>query len=328
MSSSDPDPKPKDNLPEDDLPEDTPPEDNLPEDSPPEQADPQAPVAEQGETPEQPATPRFGIRGRLKATGVHLFVSFLAFLVVLYFILFSWYPAPHFGVAGGWQGVRIMLFVDLVLGPLMTLVLFNPRKRVPLIVMDLTIIASVQIGAFVWGVLAVHSQRPINLTLWRGAFHSVVEADYRDQGWGKREDLERVRAMNPEHPPLVYVSELDAQAEIILRELNRATSGEAQQAKLVVPQAMVELYRPLQEHLDILAAVSLQNVSKDPRVPPAIEEYRATHPETDATWFVPFTGRYGVLILIFDPAGRLLDAMNDPRLESPTELSPIESSPP
>ena len=54
---------------------------------------------------------------RLKASGIQLSLSALAFFIVLYFIVFLWYPNPHFSTNGGWQGVRIMLFVDIVLGP-------------------------------------------------------------------------------------------------------------------------------------------------------------------------------------------------------------------
>ncbi len=256
----------------------------------------------------RPAAPRFGIRGRLKAAGVHMVLSILAFLVVLYFILFSWYPAPHFSITGGWQGVRIMLFVDLVLGPLMTLILFNPGKRVLLIAMDLAIIAAIQISAFIWGVFTVHSQRPVNLTLWQGGFHAVLEADYLEQ----QEDPGKVRAMSPERPPLVYVAELDVTVERFLGALNQEDTKAAS-----APQATIKLYRPLTEYLDVLAAVSLEHTSQDPRTHTALEEYRRTHPNTEASWFVPFTARFGRSILVFDSQGRLLDSMADPRLAEP-----------
>ena len=39
------------------------------------------------------------------------------FIIIGYLILFHWYPDFFFASDGGWQGIRIIAFVDLVLGP-------------------------------------------------------------------------------------------------------------------------------------------------------------------------------------------------------------------
>jgi hypothetical protein len=141
------------------------------------------------------------LRTRLKAAGIHLSISLVIFAVALYLILFVWYPDFHFTVDGGWRGVRIMAGVDLVLGPLLTMIVFNPYKARKLIVADLSCIAVAQLGALVWGFYAVHSQRPVAVSYYEGAFLSVTAqplaiehqpADYANQFDDRR-------------PPLVYV---------------------------------------------------------------------------------------------------------------------------
>ncbi len=66
---------------------------------------------------------------KVKASSIHLALSFLIFVVILYFILFEWYPEPFFTAQGGWLGIKIMAFVDLVLGPALTFIVFNHLKK-------------------------------------------------------------------------------------------------------------------------------------------------------------------------------------------------------
>lgn len=82
---------------------------------------------------------------RFKAFSIHFAISFAIFLILLYFILFQWYPQPLFSTDGGWRIIRIIVGVDLVLGPLLTLIVFKAGK--PGLKFDLTIIAFLQITA-------------------------------------------------------------------------------------------------------------------------------------------------------------------------------------
>ena len=65
---------------------------------------------------------------KLRAFAIHLIVSatvILAFLGVMFFV---WYPVPYFETDGGWKVLRILAGVDVVLGPLLTLIVFKPGK--------------------------------------------------------------------------------------------------------------------------------------------------------------------------------------------------------
>ena len=53
---------------------------------------------------------------RFKAFSIHFAISFVIFLILLYFILVQWYPQPLFSTDGGWRVIRIIVGVDLVLG--------------------------------------------------------------------------------------------------------------------------------------------------------------------------------------------------------------------
>ena len=71
---------------------------------------------------------RQSLAGRIKAFLIHLGISLVILFVLLYLLVFVWYPPPLFAADGGMQGLKIILGVDLVLGPLLTLMVYNPAK--------------------------------------------------------------------------------------------------------------------------------------------------------------------------------------------------------
>ncbi len=61
-----------------------------------------------------------------RAFAIHLTASVTIFLIFLGIMFFVWYPAPYFEIDGGWRVLRILAGVDVVLGPLLTLIVFEP----------------------------------------------------------------------------------------------------------------------------------------------------------------------------------------------------------
>ncbi len=54
--------------------------------------------------------------------------------------------------------MRVLIGVDLVLGPLLTLLLFKPQK--PGLVFDLSVIVAIQLAALIYGVNVIFDERP------------------------------------------------------------------------------------------------------------------------------------------------------------------------
>ena len=97
---------------------------------------------------------------KLKATGVHMSLSVVVFIFLAYPIYFNWYPQPYFSVDGGWQGIRLVGAVDLVLGPFITFLIFDLRKSRREILFDLVTILVIQLGALAYRLHANYAQRP------------------------------------------------------------------------------------------------------------------------------------------------------------------------
>ncbi len=98
------------------------------------------------------------LASHLKAGGVHLALSGFVACVSLALIFLCWYPGALAEMQGVSRLVLILIGVDVVLGPLLTTIIYKPGKRG--LKFDLTVIASVQAGALLYGMSAIYDGRP------------------------------------------------------------------------------------------------------------------------------------------------------------------------
>ena len=117
---------------------------------------------------------------RKKAFLIHLGLSAAIGLAVIAVMLLVWYPPPYFQATGGNDLVMILVGVDVVLGPLITLIVFNPAKALRLIRLDLTVIAVLQLSALVYGMHYVAIGRPVYMVFTVDRFDLVLANDLRD----------------------------------------------------------------------------------------------------------------------------------------------------
>jgi len=112
---------------------------------------------------------------RWQASGTHLLISLTIAAAVVTLMLSLWYPQPLFEAAGGNDLLFILVGVDVVLGPLLTLIVFKSGKRG--MKFDLALIGLVQIAALAYGVTVVFLARPAFIVFVKDRFEmvSVVE---------------------------------------------------------------------------------------------------------------------------------------------------------
>lgn len=95
---------------------------------------------------------------RWKAAGIHLSANAVIATLALALIFLVWYPHPYSRAAGAGMLALLLLGVDLVLGPLLTLVVYKTGKKG--LRFDLTLIVLLQIAAFAYGMHVVARARP------------------------------------------------------------------------------------------------------------------------------------------------------------------------
>ncbi len=112
---------------------------------------------------------------RWSAAGIHLGISILIALAVVAAMLLLWYPTPYFQAMGGGGLLILVTGVDVVLGPLITLVIFNTKKKS--LKFDLMCVAIVQLSALAYGVFTVFQGRPIYAVFDKDRFQVIIAAD-------------------------------------------------------------------------------------------------------------------------------------------------------
>lgn len=122
---------------------------------------------------------------RWQAAGGHLALSVLIVGAVFAAMILVWYPIPYFGAAGGNDLVLLMLGVDVTLGPLLTLAVFNPAKGLPKLRFDLAVIGACQIAALAYGVHVMFVARPAYLVFAVDRFDLVMANMLRDDELAK-----------------------------------------------------------------------------------------------------------------------------------------------
>ncbi len=102
-------------------------------------------------------------KGRLRASGIHLGISLCIALLAALLVFGLWYPYPYREISGGRALFLLMTAVDVVMGPLITLVVFNQAKRRKELVLDFTVVAVLQLAALGYGIWTVFVARPVHL---------------------------------------------------------------------------------------------------------------------------------------------------------------------
>ena len=101
---------------------------------------------------------------RLKAFGLHLLGSACLLALALGGLYLGWYRWPGWYLAGALTIALVMSGVDVVVGPLLTLLIANPRKPRRELARDIGIIVAVQLVAAGYGVTTLWNGRPLYYT--------------------------------------------------------------------------------------------------------------------------------------------------------------------
>lgn len=98
---------------------------------------------------------------RLKAFSLHLLSSAAVLTLILGCLYFGWYRWPGWYLTEVTRVVFVMICVDVVLGPTLTLIIANVNKPRRELTRDIGIIVAVQLCALVYGAVSLWDGRPL-----------------------------------------------------------------------------------------------------------------------------------------------------------------------
>jgi hypothetical protein len=114
---------------------------------------------------------------RFKASGIHLGLSLTIAALSALLVFGLWYPYPYREISGGRELFLLLVTVDVILGPLITLAIFNHAKGWHVLRRDLMVIAVLQIAALGYGLWTVFVARPVHLVFEYHRFNVVHAID-------------------------------------------------------------------------------------------------------------------------------------------------------
>ncbi|MDW5441074.1 TfpX/TfpZ family type IV pilin accessory protein [Polaromonas sp. SM01] len=120
-------------------------------------------------------------KSRFSAAGIHLALSLVVAALAAWLVFVLWYPYPYRDISGGRELFFIVIAVDVVMGPLLTLTVFNRRKPVRELRRDLTVIGLLQLTALTYGLWTLSVARPVHLGFELDRFRVVHAIDIPEE---------------------------------------------------------------------------------------------------------------------------------------------------
>jgi hypothetical protein len=128
---------------------------------------------------------RYRLAGSVRAAGLHFACSLAVASLAAALIFKIWYPAPLADLMGGTELFLLLMSVDVVCGPLLTLMVYSPTKPTRERWTDLSIIVVLQAAALVYGLVVVHVARPVFIGHEGDRFRVVRASDIDPQALEK-----------------------------------------------------------------------------------------------------------------------------------------------
>jgi len=120
---------------------------------------------------------------RFKAATIHLALSAAIAATTLAVMLTLWYPPPLFQAMGGTELAILIIGIDVAIGPLITVIIFDTKKKE--LLFDLAVIAALQLAALVYGIYAMHAGRPVFAVFVEDRFIIVSAAELEAEAVAK-----------------------------------------------------------------------------------------------------------------------------------------------
>jgi hypothetical protein len=231
---------------------------------------------------------------RWKAALIHFGLSVLIAGGVLFLMLVIWYPPPYYSVSRAETLILLIIGIDLVLGPLLTLIVFDARKK--WLKLDLAIIALLQTAALVYGLHQIYTSRPVFLVAERD-FITAVYAYSVDHTPAPNAHFTELPKWGPELVGLQIPNDPQTRSRLIeLMMDGKGSMRERLSAYVPFEQVQAELLEHSKPATELTGELDFDGKSPD--------QLR----------YVPIYCRSGTLLMILDAAtGAPLGAIPDSR---------------
>ncbi len=118
---------------------------------------------------------------RIRAATIHLGCSLAVAALAAGLVFTLWYPWPYRIVSGGTELFALLVSVDAVIGPLLTLAVFDRRKQKATLQRDLLVVVMLQFTALGYGLHTTFIARPVALALEGQRFRATTAVEVAEE---------------------------------------------------------------------------------------------------------------------------------------------------
>lgn len=228
----------------------------------------------------------------------HLLISVLVAGISLFLIFGIWYPAPLHRALGVGELVILMLAIDVILGPLLTLVLAKEGKKG--LKMDLVLIGMVQLSALFYGLYTVNQGRPVAIAFDINRFEIVI--NHTVKGDDSRQMLQQYQNEQSTRIPVVSIRPARNEEEQAKRMKDELENN-------IMTNANPALYESVAQNIDIIKQ-TMKPIDRFAKLNgERADEILKQYPNADG--FLPLAGSAKTLTVLVDTKNKQFVAVVD-----------------
>ena len=230
------------------------------------------------------------LKNKFIASIIHLGLSILLVGLVIGSILFFFFPQLFIGISDFKEIATILITVDLILGPLLTFVVFQPNKKS--LKFDLSVIAAIQIAALVYGGYSLFQVHPVYITFNIDRF-TIVSAKDAEPEKAKYDEFKVSKLTTAKLAFAKMPNDIEKQNEVTLTAA--MGGGDLDQR--------VEYYEPYNENISQIIAKGLDpqlifsNAQSDKNIKSFIDKHQDN---IDEFVFLPINSAKKEAIIVLD----------------------------
>lgn len=120
------------------------------------------------------------LREKLMAAAIHAIFTLMVGLLTAIVVFQVWYPGGLAEMLGGSELYKLVLLVEVGLGPLISLVIYNSAKGRAELIRDYVVVALIQFSALAYGLYTVSISRPVFMVFVKDRIEVVSSSELSD----------------------------------------------------------------------------------------------------------------------------------------------------
>lgn len=231
------------------------------------------------------------IYSKFKVAGLHFLLSLVIISLILGAIIYFWFPDAMMKVSNFKEISILIISIDIVLGPLLTFIVFKPKKKS--LKFDLSTIALIQISALVFGVYNLYQAHPVYIAFNVDRFTLVSAVNAKPER-AKLKEFNISKLSSPKIVVSKLPENIDEKNSLILSSLEKGDSDF---------ELRSEYYHTFEDNIDDILAKSLDPdiVFKKPEKQKKLNSFIQKHGKSKEHYaYLPLEGDLKDVIWVLD----------------------------